>query len=96
MVYWENIDAILFLIISAKLGISSAFNMSFIASIQLIPAIFAASVFGYCNVLARIITMGSSVIAEMDYPAPLIVVISAASSAAIASMFLVQKLPKFV
>ena len=96
LTFWENKDYILFLIIAAKLGMSSAFNMSFIASIQLIPPIFAASVFGYCNVLARIVTMGSSVIAEMDYPAPLIITICFASSAALASIFLLEKMPKFV
>ena len=96
MIYWYEKSYILLLIIAAKFGISSAFNMSFIASIELIPAIFAASVFGYCNVLARIITMGSSVIAELDYPTPLIVVISSASAAGVVSLFLVQKLPKFV
>ena len=63
--------------------------MSFIASIQLVPAIFAATIFGYCNVTARILTMGSSVIAETDYPYPLIIVITAASTAAVVSMFLV-------
>jgi hypothetical protein len=89
MIYWENKDYILLLIIAAKFGISSAFNMSFIASIELIPALFAASVFGYCNVTARLVTMGSSVVAELDYPTPLIVVITAASTAAMASFFLV-------
>lgn len=89
MIYWDNKDYILFLIIAAKFGMSSAFNMSFIASIELIPAIFAASIFGYCNVIARLITMGSSVVAELDFPTPLIVTISAASSAAFVSFLLI-------
>jgi hypothetical protein len=33
LIYWENKDYILYLIIAAKLGMSAAFNMSFIASI---------------------------------------------------------------
>ena len=45
ILYWDNKDYILILIIAAKFGISSAFNMSFIASIELIPALVAASVF---------------------------------------------------
>ena len=89
ILYWDNKDYILLLIIAAKFGISSAFNMSFIASIELIPALVAASVFGYCNVTARLVTMGSSVVAELDYPTPLVVSIASASTAAIVSFMLV-------
>jgi len=89
LIYWENKDYILYLILAAKFGMSSAFNMSFIASIELIPAIFAASIFGYCNVIARLVTMGSSVVAELDYPTPLIVTIASASTAALVSFLLI-------
>jgi hypothetical protein len=41
----------------SKFGVSAAFNMSFIASVQLIPTIFTATVFGYCNVMARLATV---------------------------------------
>ena len=88
ILYWDNKDYILILIIAAKFGISSAFNMSFIASIELIPALVAASVFGYCNVAARIVTMGSSVVAEIEYPTPLVVSIASASTAAVVSFML--------
>lgn len=48
-----------------------AFNMVFIASVELIPTIFAATVFGYANVVARLVTMMSSIIAEKEYPLPI-------------------------
>ena len=41
----------------SKFGVSAAFNMSFIASVQLIPTVFAATVFGFCNVIARLSTV---------------------------------------
>ena len=88
ILYWDNKDYILLLIIAAKFGISSEFNKSFIASIELIPALVAASVFGYCNVAARIVTMGSSVVAEIEYPTPLVVSIVSASTAAVVSFML--------
>lgn len=87
--FWTNTSTILYFIIMAKFGISSAFNMSFIASVQLIPTIFAASVFGYCNVVARTVTMMSSIVAEQEYPTPLVISISTALLAAIASLFIV-------
>ena len=73
----------------AKFGISAAFNMVFLASVQLIPTIVAASVFGYCNVLARAITVLAPIVAELDYPLPLYINIFAAISAAITSLFII-------
>jgi hypothetical protein len=55
----------------AKFGICCAFNMSFISSVELIPAIIATSAFGFSNVFARVVTMLSPQIAELDPPLPL-------------------------
>ena len=85
----DNTNLIFLFIIMAKFGISSAFTISFIASVQLIPTIFAASVFGYCNVSARIVTMMSSLVAELDEPTPLIVSASSAFGAAVVSLFII-------
>ena len=73
----------------AKFGISAAFNMIFIASVQLIPTIVAASVFGYCNVLARLMTVLSPIVAELDYPLPLYINIFAAMGAGFTSLFII-------
>jgi hypothetical protein len=69
--------------------------MSFISVVQIIPSIFSASVFGYCNVAARIMTMTSSIIAEMEYTIPLYTVICSAFSALIVSQYIIRQLPKF-
>ena len=61
----------------------------YISSVQLVPTIFAASVFGVCNVSARTITILSPMVAEIDYPVPLIVIMSACGIAMIASNFLI-------
>ena len=45
--------------------------MSFISSVELIPAIIATSAFGFSNVFARVVTMLSPQIAELDPPLPL-------------------------
>ena len=41
----------------AKFGISAAFNMIYICFMELIPTIFTATIFGYGNTAARIITI---------------------------------------
>lgn len=40
-----------------KMGIAAALNMCFIANMQLIPTIFSATIFGLCNVMARLMTI---------------------------------------
>lgn len=85
----DDTNLIFIFIIIAKFGISAAFTISFIASIQLIPTIFAASVFGYCNIAARTVTIMSSMVAELEEPTPLIVSASAAFLAAVVSMFII-------
>ena len=89
MMYWTSISLIPIFIVFAKFGISAAFNMTFIASVQLIPTIIAASVFGYCNMVARTITILSPLVAEIVYPVPLVINICAAFLALVASQFIV-------
>jgi hypothetical protein len=60
MLWSESPYLILCFNILAKLGITSAFNMAFIAFMQLIPTILCSTVFGFCNVTARLATVLSS------------------------------------
>lgn len=53
----EQYDLLPFFIPLAKFGVAAAFNMCFIAAVQLIPTIFASTVFGISNVFARTITI---------------------------------------
>ena len=89
MIYWTSLELIPIFIVLAKFGISASFNITFIASVQLIPTIIAASVFGYCNTVARTITILSPLVAEISYPVPLVINICAALFAVIASQFIV-------
>ena len=89
ILFWTNVALLPVFITMAKFGISAAFNMIFIASVQLIPTIVAASVFGYCNVLARSMTVLSPIVAELDYPLPLYINIFAALGAGFTSLFII-------
>lgn len=72
MMNWNNLDMIPLYITMAKFGISSSFNMIYLASVSLIPTILSSTVFGYCNVVARVLTIFAPVVAEQAFPFPMI------------------------
>lgn len=96
MIFWNNLTLIPFFITMAKFGVSATFNMVFIAFMQLIPTLYTATIFGISNVVARTVTIMSPLIAEMDYPTPLILEIIAVLFACFISQLVVVKLPKFI
>lgn len=95
-IYYDDVDLIPIFIIMGKYGISSTFNMVFIAYMQLIPTIFTSSVFGIGNFTARMLSAFSPLFAEMSYPVPLVLNIAACFIASVSSFFLKEKLPRFI
>ena len=95
MAFQTNLTLIPLFITMAKFGVSAAFNMVYIGSVQLIPTLFSSSVFGLCNVVARLITMASPVVAEMKQPTPLLLVMGGSACAIVIAKFLVVNLPRF-
>ena len=70
--------------------------MVFIASVQLMPTVLAASAFGIANIVANLLSILSSLIAEIEYPVPLLVNIGCAMFASISACYIIEKLPKFI
>ena len=95
MIFFDNVDIIPIFLMMGIFGIQSSFNLCFICNIQLIPTIYASTVFGFCNVVARAVTILSPLIAEIAMPIPLIVNISVCLIATCTSFLLIEKLPKF-
>ena len=89
LVFWTNSSLVPIFIVLSRFGIVAAFNMCYIFGVQLIPTIFAASTFGICNAVARITTTSAPVIAEIAYPAPLIVNLGFCAIAFLASLFII-------
>ena len=79
----------------AKFGISCAFNLVYLSAVSLIPTILSSTVFGLCNVPARVITIMAPVVAEQDAPVPMLICLVLVSCAIVVSQFIVEKLPKF-
>lgn len=61
------------LVLIAKFGIASAFNIIFISHTQIFPVLFSATAFGICNFTSRIFTGVSPVLAQIEEPTPLMV-----------------------
>ena len=71
-IFWTNTKITTIFIVMAKFGVTSSFNMSFIAFVQLIPTIYSTTLFGFANFCARIVTMIAPVVAVLNYPVPLL------------------------
>lgn len=84
------------LIMVSRYGISASFNMVFIAFVQLTPTVLAATIFGLCNVTGRAITALAPLVAELDDSTSMTINACGATFAAISSLFLIVKLPKFI
>ena len=84
---------LLIFIFMSKFGVSSCFNSCYLGFVQLIPTLYSSSAFGYGNVVARTITILAPLIAEKQHPYPLLAIIIMASIAALASAFLITKMP---
>jgi len=60
----------LFILLS-KMGISSAFNLVFLANADLFPTLFSATAMGICNFFARLTTIAAPQVAERPEPFPM-------------------------
>jgi hypothetical protein len=57
----------------AKGGIKIAIDTCYIANSTLFPAIFAGTAFGFCNAVAKIATIFAPMLAEVNFPQPIII-----------------------
>ena len=95
LIFQNDVVMIPLYITIAKFGISTAFNLVYLSAVSLIPTILSSTVFGFCNVPARVITIMAPVVAEQDAPVPMLMCLVLVSCAIVASQFIVEKLPKF-
>ena len=92
IIFSDRPDLIQYFIFLAKCGVSSTFNIAYLANAQIFPAIFAGTAFGICNLGAKIATILAPLIAEVSPPAPMIIFVCLASIALVLS-FLIRKDP---
>ena len=74
------------LVLFAKFGIASSFNIVYVAHCSIFPPLFASTALGYCGVLARIFSSISPLLAQMAEPIPMICFTCTAGLAALLSL----------
>ena len=78
-----------FFVLLAKLGISSAFTMVYLITPRLFPTELRGTVFGICNVAARLLTIFSPILAEFDEPTPMLCYTCTSAAGLVASLKLI-------
>jgi hypothetical protein len=79
----------------AKGGIKISFDVCYLANSTLFPAIFSGTAFGICNIGAKVATILSPMIAEVNAPIPMTVFSVMAGAALILStLFQTEKMKK--
>ena len=57
-------------VLLSKFGIACAFNTAYLTTPMVFPVILTSTAFGICNVVARLATVASPMIAELNFPTP--------------------------
>ena len=80
-----------------KFGISASFVSLYLCAIDKVPTVYATSVFGWCNTIARIFTILAvdPTIEELKMPEPLIINLLLGVIAILVSTRLVENMPLF-
>ena len=78
---------VLLIILATKFGISSCFSAVYLAN-SLFPPLYASTTMGFCNFLARLVSMIAPPFAEFDKPVPMILFGTLCLGAAGVSIFL--------
>lgn len=79
------------MVIGAKMGHSMAQNVNYILTAQLFPAEYTATAYGVCNFLAKMVSILSPLMAEMEEPIPMGVYGGASATAGLLAIMLITK-----
>lgn len=85
-----NEKAIPAMILGAKFGVASTFNLIYLANAFLFPPILNSTSFGICNMFARLATILAPQVAELEGNTAMIVFCILAGTAALSSLFLIK------
>ena len=72
----------------ARGGVKVTFDVCYLANSTIFPAIFAGTAFGICNIGAKVATILSPMLAEVEAPTPMIVFTATATVAIVLSQFI--------
>jgi hypothetical protein len=84
----ENEGLVPIMLSLARGGVKVAFDTCYLANAMIFPTIFSGTAFGICNIAAKMTTILSPMIAEIEPPVPMIVFSCAATVAIVLSMLI--------
>lgn len=76
------------IVLLSRSGIKCTFDSCYLANSTIFPAIFAGTAFGFCNIGAKLVTIFSAPMAELEKPVPMIVFSCLAGVALVAALML--------
>ena len=79
-----------------KFGVAFTFNVLYISHANLFPVLFAATALGLCNMVARLFSALSPLLAQMDEPLPMIVLTLLTAITTILAFFIQTDIKKKV
>jgi MFS family permease len=62
-----------YFVLFTKLGVTMSFNISYVIMNELFPTLLKATSFGMCNIVARLITITSPLVAILPSPYPMLI-----------------------
>ena len=73
IMFFESVPSLMpIFVLLTRFGIGSAFGLIYLANF-IFPVTYASQTLGFCNTTARTFTIMSPIIAEQEFPAPMIV-----------------------
>ena len=89
-----NSYVIAIFVLISRIGMTSAFNIVYIATPYLFPVIFGSTCLGIFNFWARLVSIIAPVAAELEYPVPMSLFTGTSILAFIVAFFIKEKIPK--
>lgn len=77
-----------FWVLLSKFGISSTYNALYLSNTRLFPTYFCATAFGISNVVSKLVTVSSPIVAELKGQLPLMLFFSTCTIASISTLVL--------
>lgn len=87
----SNPSLVPFFIALARCGMKVTFDICYLANSTLFPAIFAGTAFGICNIGAKVATIMSPMLAEVEAPVPMITFSVVALVAGVMSLGIIKE-----
>ena len=86
----EAKGAFVFMVLLAKFGITAAFCIVYVAHPKMFPTLFSVTSMGIVNIISRGVSVFAPMVAEVEYPVPMLTFTALCIASAIAALFLIE------